>query len=66
MLWEKSLPQVTKLTKRPLVLGRGIHTNSLRNKIIIDLKNQNLSVNSANFTVLIVATKIYQELSISF
>ncbi len=46
--WEKSLPQVTKLTKNPLVLGRGILTNSLRNKILIDLKNQNLSVNSAN------------------
>ena len=46
--WEKSLPQITKLTKRPLILGRGIHTNNLRNKIFIDLKDQNLSVNSAN------------------
>ena len=46
--WEKSLPQITKLTKRPLVLGRSNFTNSLRKKILIDLKNLNLSVNSAN------------------
>ena len=46
--WEKSLPQIAKLTKNPLVLGRGIHTKSLRNKILIDLKTQNLNVNSAN------------------
>ena len=46
--WEKSLPQITKLTKSPLILGRGINTNILRNKIFSDLKNQNLSVNSAN------------------
>jgi len=46
--WEKSLPQITKLTKRPLILGRSIHTNNLRNKIFNDLKNHNLSVYSAN------------------
>jgi len=46
--WEKSLPQITKLTKSPLILGRSIHTNNLRNKISIDLKNQNLRVNSSN------------------
>ncbi len=46
--WEKSLLQITKLIKSPLILGRGIHTNNLRNKIFIDLKNQNLSVCSAN------------------
>ena len=40
--WEKSLPQITKLTKRPLILGRGIQTNNLRNNIFNDLKNQNL------------------------
>ena len=44
--WEKSLPQIIKLTKRPLILGRGIHTNNLRNKIFNDLKNQNLNVYS--------------------
>ena len=46
--WEKSLPQITKLTKSPLILGRGNHTKNLRNKIFIDLKNQNLNVNFAN------------------
>ena len=46
--WEKSLPQITKLTKSPLILGKGINTDNLRNKIFIDLKNQNLNVNSAN------------------
>ena len=46
--WEESLPQITKLTKSPLILGRGIHTNNLRNNIFNDLKNQKLNVNSAN------------------
>jgi len=46
--WEKSLPQITKLTKSPLILGRSIHTNNLRNRIFNDLKNQNLNVTSAN------------------
>jgi len=26
--WEESLPQITKLTKNPLILGRGIQTNN--------------------------------------
>jgi len=46
--WKKALPQITKLTKSPLILGRGIHTNNLRNKIFNDLTNQKLNVNSAN------------------
>ncbi len=46
--WQKSLPQITKLTKRPLILGRGVATNYLRNKIINDLKKQKLNVNSSN------------------
>ena len=46
--WKKSLPQITKLTKSPLILGRGIQTNNLRNNILNDLKNQNLNVNSSN------------------
>ena len=46
--WQKSLPQITKLTKSPLILGRSIHTNNLRNKIFNDLKNQNLNITSAN------------------
>ena len=46
--WEKALPQIIKLTKTPLILGRSISTNKLRSKIISDLKKQNLDVNSAN------------------
>ncbi len=46
--WAKALPKITSLTKTPLILGRGIHTNNLRNKIFYDLKNQNLNVNSSN------------------
>ncbi|WP_075508072.1 iron-containing alcohol dehydrogenase [Prochlorococcus marinus] len=46
--WEDSLPQITKLTKSPLILGRGVQTNNLRNNIFNDLKNQKLNVNSAN------------------
>ena len=46
--WEESLPQIVKLTKSPLILGRGIQTNNLRNIIFNDLKNQKLNVSSAN------------------
>ncbi len=46
--WEKSLPQIPEITKRPLILGRGTHTNNLRNKIYSDLKNQKLCVDSSN------------------
>ena len=46
--WQKSIPQITKLTKSPLILGRGIQTKNLRNNIFNDLKNQKLNVNSAN------------------
>ena len=45
--WKEALPQITKLTKRPLILGRSIHTNNLRNKIHKDLIDQNLYVNSS-------------------
>jgi len=42
--WGKALPQITKLTKSPLILGRSFCTHKIRNKIFIDLKNQNLNV----------------------
>jgi len=45
--WEKSLPHIIQLTKSPLILGRSIFTDNLRSKIFADLKNQNLTVNSA-------------------
>jgi glycerol dehydrogenase len=46
--WQKSLPLIIKLTKSPLILGRSIHTFNHRNKIIRDLKDHNINVNSAN------------------
>ena len=46
--WEESLPQITKLTKRPLILGKSKYTHDLRNKIFLDLKNHNVYANNAN------------------
>ena len=37
--WEEALPKITDLTKSPLILGRSIYTNNLRNKIFKDLKS---------------------------
>ena len=46
--WQKSLPQITKLTKSPLILGRSLYTNDIKSKISRDLKNKDLNVYSAN------------------
>ena len=46
--WQKAIPRITKLTKCPLILGRGVHTQAIRNKISKDLENQKISVDSAN------------------
>ncbi len=46
--WEKALPKIADLTKSPLLLGRGIHTIDIKNKIFRDLKNMELNVNSAS------------------
>jgi len=41
--WEKALPQITKITNSPIILGRSIYTLDLRNKIFKDLKDHNLN-----------------------
>ena len=46
--WEEALPQIPKITKSPLILGRSASTHELRNKIFKDLKNQNLYPGIAN------------------
>ena len=46
--WIKSLPQIAKLTQRPLLLGRSLATNNLRKKIYSDLEKENLNVQEAN------------------
>ena len=48
--WQKALPWITRHTKKPLVLGRSIHTTDLRNKIIRDLKHLNL-INVSNDSI---------------
>ena len=46
--WEEALPQISKFTKKPLILGRSPSTYDLRNKIFRDLKNQNLLPGKVN------------------
>ena len=46
--WEKAIPLISKLIQSPLILGRSIHTQNLRDKLLRDLKNQNLNITSAN------------------
>ena len=46
--WEKALPSITNLTKKPLILGRSFNTHDLRNKILKDLKNQEINANFTN------------------
>ncbi len=42
--WKNSIPEILKLTKRPLLLGRSSSTKTLRLKIYDDLEKSNLSV----------------------
>ena len=46
--WQKALPEIKKLTNRPLILGRSQKTIEIRNKIYRDLKAQNLDIFIAN------------------
>ena len=46
--WEKALPEISNLTKNPLVLGRSNYTNDIKNRIFKDLKNKKLNVNITN------------------
>ena len=46
--WGKALPHIVNLTKSTLILGRSVHTNNIKNKILRDLKNQGLNANLAN------------------
>ena len=45
--WKKSLPEILKLTKSPLLLGRSFITRSLRSRIYNDLIQLNLNVFNA-------------------
>ena len=46
--WKEALPQISKLTNRPLILGRSRNTLNLRNKIFKDLEDNNLNVHFAD------------------
>ena len=46
--WSKSIPQIKKLTKRPLLLGKSLSTYNLRNKIYKDLQEHNLDIFISN------------------
>ncbi len=46
--WLKSIPEIKRISKRPLLLGRSFSTNNLRNQIYNDLKNQNFNVFISN------------------
>jgi len=46
--WEKAIPRISKLIQSPLILGRSIHTENLRDRLLRDLRNQNLNVSSDN------------------
>ena len=46
--WLKALPHIKEVSKRPLILGRSISTNSLRQQVYKDLQQANISVYSAN------------------
>ncbi len=46
--WVEALPEIIKLTKKPLILGRSSQTNKLRNKISQDLKHAKAEVCTSN------------------
>ena len=52
--WLKALPHIKKLSKRPLLLGRSLSTNNLRQQARKDLFDQNLSIYSSNLQLSLI------------
>ena len=46
--WFNALPQIKKITKRPLLLGRSLATNKIREKIYKNLHNEDLDIHLSN------------------
>ena len=46
--WFKALPHIKEVSKRPLLLGRSISTNNLRQQVYKDLQEENISIYSSN------------------
>ena len=46
--WLKALPQIKKFSKRPLLLGRSLATNNIRQQIYNDLHDDGLEIHLSN------------------
>ena len=46
--WIKALPHIKKVTSKPLLLGRSLSTNDIRQQVHKDLHDENLSIYSSN------------------
>ncbi len=46
--WSNALPHIKSISRRPLLLGRSLSTNYIRQKVYKDLKDKNLSVYLSN------------------
>ena len=46
--WFKALPQIKKISKRPLILGRSLATLKIRQKIYKDLLEDNFEIHISN------------------
>ena len=46
--WLDALPHIKKISKRPLVLGRSLSTNEIRQKIYKNLHDENIHLHSSN------------------
>ena len=46
--WLESLPQIKKISKRPLIVGRSEATNNIRQQIYKDLFKENFEINISN------------------
>ena len=46
--WLKSIPEIKKISKRPLILGRSLSTSNHRNRIFKDLEDHGFDINISN------------------
>ena len=46
--WLKAIPHIKKISMRPLLLGRSLSTNKIRQQVYKDLYDKNISIHSSN------------------
>ena len=46
--WLKSIPEIKKISKRPLILGRSLSTSNHRNRIFKDLEDHGFDIHTSN------------------